>query len=79
MKKFGRICTLKKILVIYEKLIQKMWCIEKNYMFFNKILQKISSQKSFLWKSENEHKRNTILESFIIVHSFDCDCTHGHD
>jgi len=25
--------------------------------FFNNILQKISSQKSFLWKSENDHKK----------------------
>jgi hypothetical protein len=35
-----------------------MWCIEKFICIFNNILQKISSQKSFLWKIENEHKKD---------------------
>jgi hypothetical protein len=35
--------------VIHEKLLQKMWRIEKLICIFNNILQKISSQKSFLW------------------------------
>jgi hypothetical protein len=34
-----------------------MWCIEKVICIFNNILQKISSQKSFLWENENDHKK----------------------
>ncbi len=45
-------------LIIHKKLIQKMWHIEKIICIFNNILQKISSQKSFLWKSENDHKKD---------------------
>jgi hypothetical protein len=45
--------------------MQKMWCI------FSNILLKISSQKFFLWKSENDHKKDYTLESFIIIGSFD--------
>jgi hypothetical protein len=39
---------------------------------FNNILQKLSSQKFFLWKSENDHKKDYNLES-IIVGSSDYD------
>jgi hypothetical protein len=53
-----------------------MWCIEKIICIFNNILQKISSQKSFIWESENDHKKTIVVESFVIVGSFDCDCTH---
>jgi hypothetical protein len=37
-----------------------MWCIEKIICMFYNILQKISSQKSFLWESENDHKKDCI-------------------
>jgi hypothetical protein len=56
-----------------KNLIQKMWCTEKIICISNNILQKIWSQKSFLWESEMTTKRTTILESFVIVGSFDCD------
>jgi hypothetical protein len=52
-----------------------MWCIEKIICIFNNILQKISSQKSFIWKNKNDHKKNKVLESCVIVGSFDYDCT----
>jgi hypothetical protein len=48
-----------------------MRCI--NIYIYNNILQKISSQKSFMWESENNHKKITILESFVTVGSFDYD------
>jgi hypothetical protein len=51
-----------------------MWYIEKIIHIFCNILQKISSQKSFLWESENDHKKTTIFKSITIV-SFDCDHT----
>ncbi len=31
-------------------------------------------QKVLFMKSENDHKKFTIFESFVIVGSFDCDC-----
>jgi hypothetical protein len=49
---------LKKFLIIHEKLIQKMRCIEKIICIFSNILQKISSQKFFPWKFENDHKKD---------------------
>jgi hypothetical protein len=49
--------TFLKILIIHEKLIKKLWCIENIICIFSNILQKISFQKSFLWKSENDHKK----------------------
>jgi len=36
---------------IHEKLIQKMWYIEKIICIFNNILQNISSKISFSWKN----------------------------
>jgi hypothetical protein len=51
-----------------------MWCIEKIISIFNNILQKNSSQKSFVWESENDHKNIIIFESFVTIGSIDCDC-----
>jgi CHASE3 domain sensor protein len=42
----------------HEKLIQKMQCVEKIISIFSNILQKNSSQKSFLRESENDHKKD---------------------
>jgi hypothetical protein len=51
--------TLKKFLVIYQKLLQKIWCIEVQlYIIFNNISQKVSSKNSFLWESGNDQKNN---------------------
>jgi hypothetical protein len=35
-----------------------MWCIEKIICILSNILLKISSQKSFLWESENDHEKD---------------------
>jgi hypothetical protein len=35
-----------------------MWCIEEIICNFNNILQKVSSKKSFSWKSENDQKKD---------------------
>jgi hypothetical protein len=51
---------LKKIFVIHQMLIQKMWCVEEIICIFNNILQKVSSKKSFLWESENDQKKDYI-------------------
>jgi hypothetical protein len=67
---------LKKFLVIHEKSIQKMRYIEKNICIFSNILEKISSKSPFYEKVKMTTKRTIILESFVIVDSFDCDCTH---
>ncbi len=50
--------TFQIFLLIHEKLIQKMWCIENIICIFTNILQKNSSQKSFLWETENDHKKD---------------------
>jgi hypothetical protein len=51
-----------KKLVIHEKLIQKMWCIEKKYVFlvtYCKIFHpKSPFMINFYDKSENDHKNN---------------------
>jgi hypothetical protein len=46
--------AFRKFLVIHQILIQKMWFIEEIIHIFNSILQKFSSTKSFIWKSEND-------------------------
>jgi hypothetical protein len=78
-KFWSNLYIVKKFLVIHEKLIQKMWCIEKIICIFNNTLQKISSQNSFLWESENDHKKDCSPESFVTIGSFDCDHTLWQD
>jgi len=46
-----------------------------NYMYFNNILQKISSKKSLLWKNENDQKNDYSPWVFVIIGSLDCDRT----
>jgi GH15 family glucan-1,4-alpha-glucosidase len=43
-----------------------MWCIEKIICIFINILQKISSQKSFLYENENDHKKD--YSPWILCH-----------
>jgi hypothetical protein len=50
----------KKILSYSWKVNNKKWRIEKIICIFNNILQKNSSQKSFLWEIENDHKKDCV-------------------
>jgi hypothetical protein len=49
-----------------------MWCIEKIICIFNNILQKISSKNPFFEKVKMTTKKTLVLESIVIVGSFDC-------
>jgi hypothetical protein len=43
-----------------------MWCIEKLICNSSNILQMISSQNSFLWESENGHKKD--YNAWVLCH-----------
>jgi len=47
----------------------------KNKCIFSNILQKISSEKKNYEKMKSTTKRTIVLESFIIISSFDYDYT----
>jgi hypothetical protein len=52
-----------------------MWCIENIICILNNILQKISSKGRLYEKMKMITKRTIVLESFVIVGSFDGDRT----
>jgi hypothetical protein len=60
---------------IHEKLIQKMWCIEKIICIFSNILQKNSFQNLFYEIVKMTTKITASLESFITIGLFDYDRT----
>jgi len=52
-----------------------------NYIYiFSDIWEKISSKKTFLWKNENDQKKDCSPWVLCqIASSFDCDHTHIHN
>ncbi len=53
-----------------------MLCIEKNKMFLITYCKRFHLKSPFYEKMKMTTKRTTILESFVTVGSFDCDCNY---
>jgi hypothetical protein len=73
---FDRICTLKKIIFIQKELTKIIQFIEEIANIFKNMLQKKPFKKNFYEKVKMSTKGPTMVESFVTIGSFDCDCTH---
>jgi hypothetical protein len=67
--------TFLKFLIIHEKLIQKNDVLKKLYVFLITYCKIFHPENPFYEKVKMTTKRTVVLESFIIVGSFDCDHT----
>jgi hypothetical protein len=51
-----------------------MWCIEKLYVFLVTYCKRFDPKSPLYEKVKMTTKRTIILEFFVIIGSFDCDC-----
>jgi len=64
-----------KFLAIHEKLIQKRDVLKTLYGFLITYCKRFHPKNPFYEKMKMTTKRTVVLESFIIIGSFNCDCT----
>jgi hypothetical protein len=63
-----------------KKKINYLWKVNtKNVIYWKNYVFLLTYHKRFrpknpLYENENDHKKNVVLESFITIDSFDCDC-----
>ncbi len=66
----------KKILIIHQKLIKKSDILKKFYVFLITYCKRFHPKNPFYEKVKMTKKKTIVLESFVIIGSFNCDHTY---